>query len=459
MSLPFGLSPDSPLLKSDFVFGTATSAFQIEGATQKGGRVPSIWDTFCATQGKVRDNDTGETACDHYHRWQDDIQLIKELGFDAYRFSIAWPRIITDEKGTVNNEGLAFYEDIICALEDVGIKPYVTLYHWDLPQFLQDQGGWQNRETCQAFVPYADVVSQHFGDHIHSYTTFNEPWVIAMLGYYLGIHAPGIRDRKTAYQVSHHLLLAHGLALPTLRKNAPNATHGIVLNGGPVDPFTESEEDIEAAAFCYDELVSLYADPLFLGHYPPRLMQRFPDFFDCVQPGDLETIHQAIDFLGFNYYTRGHAMAGNDGTYAHPSMNFDKQTQMGWEIYPEGLYRILAELDQRYAKASAPLPTLVVTENGMAWDDKVEAGKANDAERVEYFSDHLKMVEKAKQHGIDVSGYFAWSLMDNFEWAEGYSKRFGLIHVDYETQKRTTKLTGEEFKKLMFSIRKAGSTD
>ena len=303
--------------------------------------------------------------------------------------------------------------------------------------------------TCSAFVQYADVVSQHFGDRIFSYTSFNEPWVIAMLGHHLGIHAPGVKDRRKAYRVSHHLLLAHGMALPVLRKNAPNATHGIVLNGGPIDPYRNTADDIEAAAFCYDELVSLYSDPLFMGQYPERLTSRFPKYFDCVEPGDLDIIHQPIDFLGFNYYTRGIAMASEDKTYTHPAIEFKHQTQMGWEIYPEGLYRILKQLDQCYASAKNPLPTLIVTENGMAWDDHIIEGEVRDLERIDYFSTHLKMVEKALSRGIDISGYFAWSLMDNFEWAEGFTKRFGLVYVDYATQKRTLKNSGKHFRELL----------
>ena len=419
----------------DFVWGVATAAFQIEGANREDGRGISIWDTFCDTPGKVLNGDTGEVACDHYHRWEQDLDLMKELGVDAYRFSVAWPRIIPDGTGAINEAGLDFYDRLVDGMLERGITPYCTLYHWDLPQALEDQGGWTNRAIVDAFVNYADVLTKRLGDRVAAYATLNEPWCSAMLGYFIGEHAPGHKNIKEGLQAAHHLLLAHGAALPVMRANAPQARHGIVLNLNPAYPFKNTEED-KLAAERYDGFFNRwYLDPLFKGSYPQDMWEGYAENVPDVQEGDLEIMSTPIDFMGVNYYSRAvlEYQEGDFPNFRNPQFEAER-TDMGWEVYPQGLTDLLVRLDQDY-----DIPPIYITENGAAYPDPEDAGFVNDTDRIHYLERHFEALNEAIRQGVDVRGYFAWSFMDNFEWAWGYTKRFGIVHVDYDTQKRTPK--------------------
>jgi beta-glucosidase len=419
-----------------FVWGVATSSYQIEGASDADGRGVSIWDTFAATPGKIADGSSGAVACDHYHRWADDLDLMQGLGVQAYRFSVAWPRVIPTGAGAVQPLGLDFYDRLVDGLLARGIEPHVTLYHWDLPQPLQDVGGWANRGIVDAFVAYADAVTGRLGDRVSSYATLNEPWCSAFLGYDAGEHAPGLRDRKLGLQAAHHLLLAHGSALPVMRGRAPRARHGIVLNLYPSHPASESPEDA-AAAWRFDGFFNRwYLDPLLRGAYPDDLWRAYGDAAPTVEPGDLAVIARPIDFLGVNYYSRA-VLASDPGdpeTGMRPVEVEAERTAMGWEVYPQGLTELLVRLARDY-----PLPPVYVTENGAAYPDEILDGRVDDVDRVRFLERHVDAVREAVAQGVDVRGYFAWSLMDNFEWAHGYGKRFGLVHVDFETLARTPK--------------------
>ena len=428
---PLQLDTLAGISRPDFCFGTATASYQIEGHLPE--QVPSIWDTFCAQTGAVADSSNGQYACMHIEHWREDLQQLKALGFDSYRFSIAWPKVIADERGTIIESGLRFYRDLLEECHRLCIRPVVTLYHWDLPQFLQDQGGWQERSTVEAFRHYMQVVMQRFGDLIDTVYTINEPWVIAFLGHHIGIHAPGIKDLRAAYRVTHHLLLAHGIACEWIRTHHPDIKVGIVVNGGPIDPASISKADIKAANFAYNELVDLFVRPVLLGEYPQILLDQHGDFLPEAWQLDMSQICQPLDRLGLNYYTRGRAEAGLNGRPQEQPVGLP-QTEMGWEITPVGLYRWLNRLNKDYA-----LPPIEITENGAACDDVLVAGQVVDPVRWQYLSDHIKAVDAAICDGINVCGYFVWSLMDNFEWAEGYRKRFGIIYIDYNTQQRVPK--------------------
>ncbi|UTA47172.1 GH1 family beta-glucosidase [Simiduia sp. 21SJ11W-1] len=429
------LPAHSPLATNTFTYGVATAAFQIEGAADQ--RLPCIWDTFCAQPGTISDGSNGLIACDHINRWRDDLALIEQLNVDAYRFSVSWPRVMHAD-GSPNHAGLNFYLALLDALGAKGIKAYVTLYHWDLPQHLEDAGGWQNRETAYKFQAYADLVSRTFGDRVHSYATLNEPFCSAYLGYEVGIHAPGIACQKAGRQAAHHLLLAHGLAMQVLQKNSPNSLNGIVLNMSPGYPKTQSLEDQEAAALAEDFLFHWYAEPLFNCRYPARALAHIPaDAHPHIETGDMEIIGQPLDYLGLNYYTRGVYHADPATGFGETIPNGAQVTDMGWEVFPQGLTDLLTGLNARYA-----LPPVYITENGAAMKDQLRQGEVNDQSRLAYFQSHLRAVHNAVAAGVDVQGYFAWSLMDNFEWALGYEKRFGIVHVDYATQKRTIKASG-----------------
>ncbi len=437
--MQFSIADDSPVRRPDFLYGVATAAFQIEGATKEGGRVDSIWDTFCAEPGRVLNGDSGDPACDHYHRWEEDLDLILSLGVDAYRLSIAWPRIMS-APGTVNETGLAFYEAIVDGLIKRGIKPVVTLYHWDLPQYLEDRGGWLNRQTAYEFAEYARVVTERLGNRVTHWATLNEPFCSSFLSYKVGVHAPGYRNTKWAYQAAHHLLLAHGLALPHMRRAAPESQHGIVLNFTPAYPATDSDADREAVRQ-QDELdVHWFIHPLLTGSYPEGAFARHPEHEPVVLPGDMTIISQGVDYIGVNFYTRHVVSAGVDGPEIQPPGDVEI-THIGWEVYPDALRDLLIGLNKRYTN----LPPLIITENGMAGDDHVENGAVHDKQRILYYSRHLAAIGEAMHAGVDVRGYFAWSLMDNFEWAFGYSQRFGLVYVNYETQDRIIKDSGHAF--------------
>ena len=429
---------------SSFQWGVATSSYQIEGAVNEGGRAPSIWDTFSHQPGKVDNNDTGDVACDHYHRWQSDLDLIKSLGVDAYRFSIAWPRVQPAGSGAWNPAGLAFYDRLTDGLLERGITPHVTLYHWDLPQALQDKGGWASRDTAKRFADYAQTMAERLGDRAASFSTHNEPWVTAVLGNQTGLFAPGLKDPVIARRVAHHLLLSHGLALRAIRAAGVKAALGIVLNQSPATPATSSAEDVALAAREYALLVRWFAEPLLLGRYPTA-----PDLPVCeaIEPGDLETIAQPLDFLGINYYTRIWSSTSNPPV---PAPHAQGTSDMGWENYPEGLTELLCGLKRDY-----PLPPVFITENGMAHRDVLVDGKVDDQPRIEYMRTHLSALKAAIDAGVDVRGFFYWSLMDNFEWSSGYAKRFGLVHVDYQTQVRTPKESAHWYRRFIEQQRRA----
>lgn len=420
-----------------FHFGAATSAYQIEGAVQADGRGPSMWDEFAHHSGRIADKSTGDIACDHYHLMPQDVALIKTLGHNAYRFSIAWPRVLPHGTGPVNAQGLDFYERLVDALLEKGIAPYATLYHWDLPLPLHVRGGWLNRETCNAFAEFADAVGRRLGDRVHSYATLNEPRCSATVGYLEGRHAPGIEDRSKSLLAAHHLLLAHGLAVPVLRSHTQTAKVGIVLDVKPyyaADPSVQTQQAVQHADGVFNRW---FLDPLFLGHYPADIWQAHGQHVPDIADSDMQTIAQPIDSLGLNYYTRGHVRFDANVPYPHarevevPGATY---TTMGWEIFPEGLHHMLVRLQQQY-----PVKDLFIAENGAALNDQVMDGQINDPVRVQYLHSHLMAVAQAKREGVPLSAYFAWSLMDNFEWGKGYTQRFGLCHVDYATQVRTPK--------------------
>ncbi|PTY36225.1 beta-glucosidase [Saccharospirillum sp. MSK14-1] len=438
--MSFNLPANSPLAQKDFLFGVATASFQIEGAAHEDGRGESIWDRFCATPGKVLGGDNGDVACDHYHRWPDDLDLIQSLGFDAYRFSIAWPRI-EPQPGVWNQAGFDFYDRLVDGMLERGIRPVATLYHWDLPQYLGDRGGWVNRDTAYRFADYADQITRVLGDRVESYATLNEPWCAGFLSYRLGVHAPGLKDDRLGFQAAHHLLLGHGLALPAMRANAPKADHGIVLNFTPAYAATDSAEDKAAADYSDEENSHWYLQPLLTGEYPQAVRERHPEWMPTVYPGDMDILARPIDFLGINFYTRAVVRAGDNSDYESIEQDAPK-TDIGWEIYPQALTDLMTGFNARYDN----LPPIYISENGAADNTGIVDGAVDDQLRVGYYDQHLQAVHNAIAAGVDVRGYFAWSLMDNFEWAEGYSQRFGIVHVDYDTLVRTPKRSSAVFK-------------
>jgi beta-glucosidase len=429
-------------LGKDFKWGVATAAYQIEGAANEDGRGPSIWDTFSHTPGKTVRGETGDVACDHYHRWRDDVALIASLGVDAYRFSIAWPRVQPLGHGAWNDKGLAFYDRLVDGLLAKGIQPHATLYHWDLPQALQDRGGWGHRDTAQRFAEYAEVMGRRLGDRLAALATHNEPWCTATLGHEIGKFAPGFTDPQLARQVSHHLLLSHGLALQAMRAAGVPCPLGIVLNQSNATPATGSAADRASAATGYAQLVRWYMDPLFRGAYPqdPGITV-YPE----IATGDMAVIQQPLDFLGLNFYTRIWASAA---TPPVPAPNELGVTDMGWEIYPDGLRELLVGLHREYR-----LPPIHITENGMANADVLRDGHVDDQPRIDYLRRHLEALAAARSEGVDVRSYFYWSLMDNYEWDSGYAKRFGLVHIDYATQQRTLKASAHWYRQTIESVR------
>ncbi len=434
-------------LSKNFIWGVATSAYQIEGGADAGGRGPSIWDTFSHTPGKTRNGDHGDIACDHYHRWPQDLELVRSLEVDAYRFSVAWPRVQPTGAGAWNAQGLDFYDRLVDRMLARGLQPHVTLYHWDLPQALQASGGWANRDTAFRFATYAEAVARRLGDRVASIATHNEPWCTAVLGHQTGQFAPGFHDEAMAVQVSHHLLLSHGLALQAMRAAGVRAPLGIVLNHSSATPASKDPADLALASKLYAGFVRWYMDPLFLGHYPqdPGLTI-YPD----VHAGDMELIAAPMDFLGVNYYTRFWASASATPTPAPMQLG---ATDMGWEIYPDGLCELLTGLNAEYR-----LPPIYITENGMAETDRLEddargGQRVHDPRRVDFVRRHLEALAQARDAGVDIRGYFYWSLMDNYEWDSGYSKRFGMVHVDYETQRRTPKTSAYWYRELIRTTR------
>jgi beta-glucosidase len=434
---------------ADFTFGAATAAFQIEGAAGEDGRGESIWDRFCRVPGAVRNGDTGDVACDFYHRYRDDIGLMRELGLDAFRFSVAWPRVLPDGRGRVNAAGLDFYDRLVDELLAAGIEPYLTLYHWDLPQALEDEGGWTARSTAEAFAEYAGAVVGRLGDRVRHWMTHNEPWVSAWLGYGVGKLAPGRTGEALA--ASHHLLLSHGWACEVLRAGAPEADVGIVLNMSPIEPASEDEADV-AAAHAFDGVLNRwYCDPLFRGSYPEDILAAAEEPVP-VADSDLEAIAAPLDFVGVNYYSRRVVRAG--GTAAYPAIvrvDGAEHTAMDWEVHPDGLYDLLSRLARDYSPAA-----IHVTENGAAFGDvRGHDGSVRDPERTEYIARHLDAVARAAAAGVPVRGYFAWSLLDNFEWSFGYSKRFGIVYVDYPTLERVPKESFYAYRDAIAAARSA----
>jgi beta-glucosidase len=420
-----------------FLWGTATAAYQIEGAWNEDGKGESIWDRFSHTPGKVLGGDNGDLACDHYHRWRDDIGLMRELGVHAYRLSISWPRVLPAGVGAVNPAGLDFYDRLIDGLLQVGIQPYVTLYHWDLPQALQDRGGWANRDTVAAFANYADVVVRRLGDRVKNWITHNEPWCVSILSHWIGEHAPGLHDIPTALAAAHHVLLSHGEAVPVLRAGSPGAQVGITLNFSPAYPASDSVAD-QAAARRHDGYFNRwFLDPLYGRGYPADMVALYGAMMPEIRPGDLERIAAPTDFLGVNYYNR--AVIRHDPNTPvletgseHPEGEY---TAMDWEVYADALRALLVRLQNDYAPGR-----MYITENGAAYPDTLEpGGRIHDEARISYLKGHLAAARAAIAEGAKLEGYFYWSLMDNFEWAWGYSRRFGIVYVDYPTQRRILK--------------------
>ncbi len=427
-----------------FRFGVATAAYQIEGAWDEDGRGESIWDRFCRTPGAVAGGDTGDVACDHYHRWREDLDLLAAMRIESYRFSIAWPRVQPDGRGPLNRKGVRFYRRLVEGLLERGIEPLATLYHWDLPQALQDGGGWAARDTAERFAEYARAMADELGDVVAQWITHNEPWVVAFLGHAEGRKAPGLRDWPTALRVAHHVLVSHGLAVQALRAGTPAGTPvGITLNLHPQRPVTDTDADRAAARIADGYANRWFLDPVLRGSYPQDLIEVYGRAFgplEAVLPGDLELIAQPLDFLGVNYYFP-HRVAADPASLplgARHAAPVGPLTSMGWEQDPSGLHEVLTRVRRDYGD----IP-IAITENGAAFDDgDVVDGFVDDPARVEYLEGHLAALARAIADGVDVRRYFAWSFLDNFEWEHGYEQRFGLVHVDYATQRRVPKRSG-----------------
>ncbi|BAJ26623.1 MULTISPECIES: GH1 family beta-glucosidase [Kitasatospora] len=439
--------PDRYDLPAGFRWGVSTAAYQIEGAVDADGRGPSVWDTFTARPGAIRDGHTGRTACDHYHRWPQDVELMRDLGVDGYRFSIAWPRVQPAGRGPVNTAGLDFYDRLVDGLLDAGITPLPTLFHWDLPQALEDTGGWLDRDTAHRFAEYASVTADRLGDRVPAWTTLNEPFVHMVYGYALGIHAPGRTLMLDALPAAHHQLLAHGLAAAALRTRGREVL--IANNLTPVRPASDAPED-RAAAEAYDALHNrLFTDPLLLGRYPDLSAYGVgPDLHGAVHDGDLALISRGgLDGLGVNYYNPTRIAAPTDPglPFAEAPIEGVPRTHFGWPVVPEGLYELLLTLRGRYGDA---LPPITVTENGCSTDATLD-----DTPRIDYLAGHLDALARAATAGIDVRGYYTWSLLDNFEWGEGFGERFGLVHVDFATQRRTPKASFAWYRDLIAAQR------
>ncbi|WP_033824567.1 GH1 family beta-glucosidase [Kitasatospora sp. MBT63] len=438
---------DLSALPDGFVWGAATAAYQIEGSVAADGRAPSIWDTFSHTPGKVAGGDTGDTACDHYRRWPEDLALMKQLGLDAYRFSIAWPRVVPHADGRVNEAGLGFYDRLVDALLEAGITPFPTLYHWDLPQAQQDRGGWPERDTALRFGEYAETVAERLGDRVTHWATLNEPLCSAWIGHLDGDMAPGWQDLTAAVRASYHLHLGHGLAVRALREHVPGARIGIVNNLSTIRPGSDRPADHEAARRADGHINRWWLDPVLGRGYPQDMVDLYGVELP-VQDGDMELISAPLDWLGLNYYFR--QIVADDPTGPAPYFRQlpgpgPEHTAMPWEVHAPGIEELLLRLTEEYGARQ-----LYVTENGAAYRDTVAPdGTVHDPERTAYLERHLAACASAAAQGAPLAGYFAWSLLDNFEWAYGYGKRFGLVRVDYETQQRTVKTSGHRYAELI----------
>ena len=435
---------------ADFVFGAATAAFQIEGATHADGRGESIWDRFCSTPGKVENGDTGDPACEHYLRWREDLDLMRSLGLGGYRFSIAWPRIQPDGRGPANRKGIDFYRRLAEGLQERGIRPLATLYHWDLPQALEDAGGWASRETVGRFVEYAAIMFDELGAVVPDWITHNEPWVTSFLGYGYGVKAPGLTSWPNAIAASHHALLAHGAAVRAFRERVDEGRIGITLDLTIAEPATDAPEDVAAAERLYSHHNRWFLEPVFRGSYPEDMVELYERCFgplDVVHGGDLEVIAEPIDFLGVNFY-RPNLVAADPGQLPLELREADRpgpRTAMDWPIVPSSLTELLLRLQRDF-----PGTPLLITENGAAFHDELDGGQVvEDPERRAYFQEHIQAVAQAIDEGADVRGYYAWSLLDNFEWEHGYSQRFGLVYVDYPSQRRVLKRSALWYRDLI----------
>jgi beta-glucosidase len=457
-------SPPGPLaFPAGFIWGAATAAYQIEGAADADGRGPSVWDTFSHTPGKVRGGDTGDVACDSYHRYREDADLLRSLGLSTYRFSISWPRIFPTGAGQVNQAGLDYYKSLLDALDERGITAAATLFHWDLPQALQDRGGWADRDTALRFADYATVVADALGDRVTRWITLNEPLVVSHNGHRIGVHAPGLTDDVVAAAVTHHLLLGHGLATTAVRASVPSAEVGITLNLTPVRVAPDvngSAEVLERARLVTDAMHNgVFLEPVLFGRYPEHAPAAMLPPAELILDGDMETIGQPIDFLGVNYYQPSHLRPGDpadlrrnestplpgvEGSVVEYAPDGMERTPMGWLIDPDGLYELLLRLSK-----DAPGLPMYITENGCAAEDYVNPdGEVNDLERVKFLHQHLDACARAIRDGANLAGYYVWSLLDNFEWGYGYQKRFGIVFVDFATQRRIPKASSAFFAKV-----------
>jgi beta-glucosidase len=447
---------DFSWVPAGFVWGVATSAYQIEGAVAEDGRLPSIWDTFSHTPGKIAGNGNGDVACDHYHRWPDDIALMKSLGMRGYRFSIAWPRVVPDGSGPVNTAGLAFYDRLVDALLEAGIVPYPTLYHWDLPQTLQDRGGWMARDTAEHFAVYADHVVAALGDRVADWTTLNEPQCVAWIGHLEGRHAPGLTDITAAVPASYHLLLGHGLATAAIRARDGAARVGLVNLLSACEPASSADADVEATKRFDGHTNRWWLDPVFGRGFPADMVKTYGVDLP-VHAGDLGMIAAPLDWLGVNYYSPN-VIADDPGgpppfARALDAPSSTRRTMLDWEIRAEGLEQVLVRLTADYGARQ-----VYVTENGSAWADTIgQDGQVHDPDRVRYLDEHVAACGRAVRQGVPLAGYFAWSLLDNFEWADGYDPRFGLIYVDYATQQRIVKDSGRRYAAIIASVSESPS--
>ena len=442
-----------------FVWGAATASYQIEGSWSEDGKSPSIWDTYSHTPGKIVNNDTGDVADDHYHRWESDVDLMKSIGLRAYRFSISWPRVLPDGEGAPNQAGLDFYDRLVDRLLTAGIQPYVTLYHWDLPQALQERGGWTNRAIVEQFAAYSEVVAGRLGDRVRHWITLNEPHVFTYGGYYGGWHAPGLRDLAAANQAAHHALLAHGRAVSVIRALWPDAQVGITLNLSLAYPASALPADQQAARVADGQLNRWFLDPIYGRGYPEDMLTFYGETAPVIEPGDMALIAAPTDFLGINYYSNRFARAVSAETDGFGVSSLKpaelvqagyEVTEMGWPVMPDGLRELLVRLHRQYH-----MPALFVTENGAAFADEVVGAGADrrvhDERRIAYLREHFAAARRALSEGVPLRGYFVWSLMDNFEWAFGYTKRFGIVYVDYQTQERILKDSARYFQQVIAS--------
>lgn len=433
--------------RSNFVWGAATASYQIEGSPLADGAGASIWHRFAHTPGNIANADTGDVACDHYNRYKEDVDLMRTIGLNAYRFSVAWPRVLPEGRGVVNEAGLDFYDRLTDELCGAGIEPFVTMYHWDLPAALQDAGGWANRDCAMWFADYASVLFERLGDRVGHWITLNEPWASSHLGYISGVHAPGMKDVWAGLRAVHHHALGHGNAVQAFRASGAQGEIGITLVTAAIRAASEDEADVAARERQHAFLNRLFLDPIYTGAYPDVLVQWFGDAWPETPQSDLQIISSPIDFLGVNYYFPSYAIAapGEGLLHASAAEREVPKTQMGWEIDPTGLFDVLTWINQTYGG-----PPMYITENGAAFEDVVDAaGDIDDADRLAYIEGHLREAHRAIAGGVDLRGYFVWSLMDNFEWARGYELRFGVVRVDYETLERTIKRSGRWYRDVI----------